>query len=117
MLIMLLVSNNIARGLEKYQKDQDPKGMSDKLIRDYDQVSPELRQLATQKLNSFRIDESKSVRDTRVEFTAIIEALEYQLPVGQVISEEDKVMALFAGMPRREYGILRHTSRRLSHLA
>ena len=82
MLIMSLVSNNIARGLEKYRKDRNPKGMWDKLIRDYDQVSPELRQLAKQKLKSFRIDESKSVRDTRDEFTTIIEALEYQLPVG-----------------------------------
>ena len=70
MLLMQLVSDDIATSLEQFERD--PKAMWDYLTEEYDKVSPELRQIAKENLNSFRIDEKMQVRDMKNTFMSIM---------------------------------------------
>ena len=76
MLLMQLVSDDIATSLEQFERDQ--KAMWDYLTEEYDKVSPELRQIAKEKLNSFRIDEKMSVREIKNTFLSIIRECVHQ---------------------------------------
>jgi hypothetical protein len=53
MLIAQMVSNSLAASMESIRKD--PKAMWEKLHQDYDRQTPELKQLAKQRLNNFKI--------------------------------------------------------------
>ena len=70
MLLMSLVSEDIATVLEQYEGD--PKAMWDYLKEEYDKVTSEFRQLAKEKLNSFKVDEKLPFRDIEREFLSIL---------------------------------------------
>ena len=75
--------------------------------------SPELRQLSKQRLNSFKINEKDSVRKIKDKFMSIVSAARYQK---LVVNEEDMVMALFSGMSKTKYGMLKKRATTLSQL-
>ena len=102
MLIMSLVSEDIATVLEQFERD--PKSMWNYLKEEYDKVTLELRQLAKEKLNYFRVNEKLSVRYIKLEFLSILRECTHQ---NYKVSKEDQVMTLFAGMARTKYGLLK----------
>ena len=84
MLIMSLVSEDTATVLEQFGRD--PKSMWSYLKEEYDKVTPELRQLAKEKLNAFRVNEKLSVRDIKQEFPSILRECAHQ---NYTVSKED----------------------------
>ena len=61
-------------GLENEADQRDPAKMWTKLHDDYDRITPELRQLSKQRLNSFKINEKDSVRQIKDKFMSIVRA-------------------------------------------
>ena len=59
MLLMGLVSEDIATTLEEYERI--PAAMWKSLKEEFDKVTPELKQLAKQRLNSFKVNEKVPV--------------------------------------------------------
>ena len=70
MLLMQLVSDDIATALE--QIERDPKPMWDYLTEEYDKVTPEPRKIAKENMKSFKVDEKMPVRDTKNNFLSIL---------------------------------------------
>ena len=84
MLLMQFVSDDIATSLEQFERD--PKAMWDYLTEEYDKVSRELRQIAKEKLNSFKIDEKMPVREIKNAFLSLIrECVHQKFPVSTEI--------------------------------
>ena len=102
MLLMGLVSEDIATALEEYERK--PAAMWKYLKEEFDKVTSELKQLARQQLNSFKVNEKLPVRDIKKYFFSIIRACTHQ---NYKVSEEDQVMVLFAGISRTKYGMLK----------
>ena len=102
MLIMSLVSKDIATVLEQFERD--PKSMWNYLKDEYDKITPDLRQHVKEKLNSFRVNEKLSVRDIQLEFLTIFRECTHQ---NYTVNKEDQVMTLFSGMARTKYGLLK----------
>ena len=102
MLLMSLVNEDIATVLEQYKRG--PKSIWDYLREEYDKVTPELRQLAKEKLTSFKVNEKLSVRDIKLEFLSILRECIHQK---YKVIKKDEVMTLFAGMARTKYGLVK----------
>ena len=60
MLLMGLVSEDIATALEPYERK--PEEMWKYLKKEFDKVTPELKQLAKPRLNSFKVNETLTSR-------------------------------------------------------
>ena len=78
--------------------------MWDYLREEFDKVSRELRQLAKETVNSFKVDGKLPVRDIKKEFLTILRECTHQK---YKVSEGDQVMTLFVGMARTKYGLLK----------